>query len=484
MRQHATLRRQGRLSLLVAIAALGLYGLPLSQLKGATVDRYWEFSPYKVQILLAPETSSIPRDQLAKHFSEYFHARTTVAYGPLWKLDTQLASPATGVALCSDPTDVGEQELAAIRQSRDKLIVVVVRETPRGFQVSSAEYDGLLEQWGPVRSYESQSLSNLNEVCFHAITEVFSPLALFRVIRDATDKVELRFRGALLPRSEEAEELVPQGAVLRPYLREVDREGVPVADGINPVTWTYLAVSQQQDDHVEADVFSHTRNPFSSRQRGRVEQLAIVTRDSGAVTKLHLHARENPEIPLAGFEVYQQDSHAKEPTLLGNTNRDGEIIISPGESPVQFALVRSAGQWIARIPVVPGVDSLVEAPLVDDRKRLEAAARLAAIQEELVDVIARRKLIEARIKAHIRNKNLPEATKLLEELDKLPNLAYFQQQRLAKEALLVQSDEPRVQARIDKMFEATRAVVNEFLAPGLVQELRNEIAAAGKTAQK
>jgi hypothetical protein len=127
---------------------------------------------------------------------------------------------------------------------------------------------------------------------------------------------------------------------------------------------------------------------------------------------------------------------------------------------------------------------LIEAPLVDDSRRLEAAERLSAIQEEIIDVVARRKLIEARVKSMIQNKQFEEATKLVDQLDRLPNITYFEQERLNREAMLVKSSDPRVQARIDKMFEATRAVLGEFLTPGLVQELRSQIAAASNTAQK
>src|SRR5690606_21675530 len=117
-----------------------------------------------------------------------------------------------------------------------------------------------------------------------------------------------------------------------------------------------------------------------------VEQIAIAVEPRGEVTELRLHARDGVDQPLVGFEVHQQDMGQKEGTVIGKTDRDGRIVIPPSKTPIQYAMVRSGGQWLARIPVVVGYDRLIEAPLVDDSRRLEAAERLAAIQEEIIDV--------------------------------------------------------------------------------------------------
>lgn len=463
---------------------------------GVTVDRHWEHTPYNVEIVIAIDTSTLLRQRLAKELPELIANQARIAYGALWRPTIKVAELSETILWSRDRTAISADRLAQSRRDHDKLLLLVVRQSPLGYEIEGVEYDCLLEFWGvPVRE-ETADLAAIQTVAFSTLNRVFSPTALFNLHPEKREIVELRFRGADLPRGSQQMPVAKPGQVMRPYLREVDREGIPVEQGINPVSWTYLSVDPPNEEPKEKDanatpknaviasVYSHTRAPFGSRRRGRVEQIAIAIEGRGQVTELRLHARDGVDNPLVGFEVFQQLMGQTETVSLGKTDRDGRIVIPEAETPIQYAMVRSGGQWLARIPVVAGYDGLIEAPLADDSRRLEAAERLAAIQEELIDVVARRKLIEARVKGMIQQKQFKEATELVDQLDRLPNITYFQQERLGREAMLVKSSDPRVQQRIDAMFEATRAVLGDYLAPGLVQELRSQIAAAANTAKK
>ncbi|MGI9457983.1 MAG: hypothetical protein ACR2NU_15570, partial [Aeoliella sp.] len=230
-------------------------------------------------------------------------------------------------------------------------------------------------------------------------------------------------------------------------------------------------------------IHSHTPRPFGVRQRGRVDQLATLLRVTKTTTRLRLHSRDEKDVPLGGFLVYQRNAGEKEGVPVGKTDRNGTIEIASGEDVIQVAFVQSSGQWIAKIPLVPGADDLIEAPLLDDRKRLEAEAKLSAIREELIDIVARRNIIAARARIKIKQGNLKEANDLVKTLEQLPTASEFEQRRIRQQERLIKSNDPRVQARIGKLFSDTRAVLAEFLAPGLVQELKREIAAANQTAR-
>jgi hypothetical protein len=122
--------------------------------------------------------------------------------------------------------------------------------------------------------------------------------------------------------------------------------------------------------------------------------------------------------------------------------------------------------------------------LVDDRKRLEAEAKLVGIREELIDLVARRSILAARTRAKIKANDLKAANNLVRELEGMPTATEFEQQRIRQQERLIESDDPRIQQRIEKLFNDTRDVLAEFLPPGLVQELKRDIAAAGTTAQQ
>ncbi len=452
---------------------------------GATVDRYWEVSPYRVQVLLRYDVSSVWQSRLESQLPEYLRQRVQVAYGPLWKLfvdqaDDDLPSGTEGQLI-----DLPDDQLAATRRDFDKLIAVAIVEGPLGYDVAAQEYDCLLETWGPVRGGETRDGAAIRELVFAMVQQAFTPMATFRVVREAPDQVELQFRGGNLSRAAASQPLVvDEGQVFRPILRRVDRDGQPVENGIQQVPWTYFLTNASDGESLTASIVSHTASPLGIRQRGRVDQIAAMVRPGDSDTRLRLHARDDEGQPLAGFQVYQRDVDAEDQTYIGKTSDDGTIRIAGGKTPIQIVFVQSGGQWIAKIPVVPTADGLVQAPLVDDRKRLEAEAKLVGIREELIDLVARRSILAARTRAKIKANDLKAANNLVRELEGMPTATEFEQQRIRQQERLIESDDPRIQQRIEKLFNDTRDVLAEFLPPGLVQELKRDIAAAGTTAQQ
>ncbi len=450
--------------------------------RGASVDRYWEVSPYRIKLLVRFDTSSVLLLRMEERLFEHLRHRARVAYGALWQLTVEPAADGLLEGHGDQLLLIPEEELAETRRDFDKLLVLTIGERRHTIQIRVQQYDCLLEQWGPVHEYSTRDVSSLDELAFSAIQEAFTPLATFRVIRETPDQVELKFRGANLPHAPTESHIADAQEVMRPYLRRVDRNGQPVENGIQQVPWTYFSANPPQDGSHTATIVSHTSSPLGIRQRGRVDQIASVIRPSGQQTRLRLYAREDESQPLAGFRVYQRNVDDEEPTYIGKTGDDGTIDVAPGATPIQIVFVQSSGQWIAKIPLVPLVDNVIEAPLVDDRKRLEAEAKLVGIREELIDLVARRSILASRTRAKIKSNDIASARALVQELEKMQTAIEFDQQRIRRQERLIESDDTRVQQRIEKLFNDTRDVLAEFLAPGLVQELKREIAAASSTA--
>lgn len=449
-----------------------------------TVDRYWEVSPYRIQITVRYETSAVWQARLSTELSEYIERRAHVAYGPLWKLSFEQMPAAVASKPSDQLVEMNDEQLAALRRNVDKLVGLVVSESKLGFEIAVQEYDCLLELWGPVRIARTRDPNAIGELAFSSIQTAFTPLATFQVIRETPDRVELRFRGAKLPRGTRETSLVSPGQVLQPVLRRIDRDGQPVENGIQAVPWTYFSVDSMEGELPTATIVSHAASPLGVRQRGRVDQVARLVTPSDRDTRLRLHARDDPSQPLAGFRVYQRDAGAEDQAFIGKTDDEGSIAIAPGNTPIQIAFVQSSGQWIAKIPLVPGADGLVQAPLADDRKRLEAEAKLVGIREELIDLVARRNILAARARAKLRANDIDEANDLVRILEQMPTATEFEQQRIRQQERLIRSSDPQIQRRIEQLFNDTRDVLAEFLAPGLVQELKREISAAGTTAQQ
>jgi hypothetical protein len=221
-------------------------------------------------------------------------------------------------------------------------------------------------------------------------------------------------------------------------------------------------------------IHSGNRNPLGARRRGRVEQLAIALRSEPGDTRLHLVSRTNPDKSLAGYEVYAQDAADKSTTLIGSTDDAGSILISAGPSPVKMLVIKHGGLVLARLPVVPGADREVTVPLPDDDMRLAAEARLAALREELVDVVVRRNILMARARQKIKDSDFPAAQTLLRAIDDLPGRSQFNL-TLNTAARLLRSDDPQIQRRIDQLFQATQTVLTQYLDTRPISELNEEL---------
>jgi len=226
---------------------------------------------------------------------------------------------------------------------------------------------------------------------------------------------------------------------------------------------------------VVGQIHSGTKRPLGVRRRGRIEQLAIALRSGESQDLLlRVHSRTEIDKPLIGYEVFTQNTGEQTTSLVGRTNRDGTVRVSPGKTPIQLLTLRSGGQLLARLPVVPGDTPLLEIPLPDDDLRLQAESRLLAMREELIDLVARRNILMARVRQKIKKGEFPQAQQLLGQLDELPGRAQFNQ-ALSKQERMHHAEDPQVQKKIDRLFAQTRALLGRFLDSRPISELHTEL---------
>ncbi|MFN7290063.1 MAG: hypothetical protein ACK5T6_05710, partial [Pirellula sp.] len=117
---------------------------------------------------------------------------------------------------------------------------------------------------------------------------------------------------------------------------------------------------------------------------------------------------EQPETPPAAGEEAKAKSPEKPPK--------GEIQVN---LPLYLYYIKNGDTLLARLPIITGYAPVEEAQLPDDRKRLEAEAFLKGVQNEVLDIVVQRKILEARVKTRIDKKDLVEAEKNLDELKRL-----------------------------------------------------------------
>ncbi len=156
--------------------------------------------------------------------------------------------------------------------------------------------------------------------------------------------------------------------------------------------------------------------------------------------------------------------------------KKSEIVL---RAPLYIYYVKHGGTLLARLPMVTGNTDIEYAVLPDDRRRLESEAFVKGIQGEILDVVARRKILEARIKQMIEEKKASEAKKFLEELRSEKNYDKMLENLNAVQRRILSTDRspitPGAQKRIDQMFDVTRQMMQRYLQDNLLRDMDNAV---------
>ncbi len=147
--------------------------------------------------------------------------------------------------------------------------------------------------------------------------------------------------------------------------------------------------------------------------------------------------------------------------------------------PLYLYYVKNGDTLLARLPIANGMKSVEQADLPDDRRRLETEALLKGLQGEVLDVVIRRKVLEARIKQEIRKKDFEKAEKMLEELKRVKSFEKMSEQveAIQRRALAAERGPLLfgVSKKIETMLDATKSLMQKYLQDTIVRTLETEI---------
>ena len=487
----------------------------------AGAQTVWELTPYRIQVVLAtgqaPELSADFRADLA----EGLVARVETLIGAAWDVDVIDASATFQRALIRDFETVTverlEEELSRRLPGKeappsgetsaeekpfdldalDKVILLAALPGETGYRVVARELDVRTRQWNATVSVHVWQAAKLRDASFRAVWKAFAPLA--QIVAVDKNQVTLRLRAAGFPTRDGSIVLVRPGQVFEPVIRHNDRNGKLRA--ASPVPWTFLTADQPaqgatgvlpvgekhgQDARATQPSASagftctlHTglRTPLSGRRRGRFEQLAIAVGSTRQPTRLILQSRTDPHEVLPDYDVYSHPPDSKSTEPVGRTDRQGSVIIPPGEHTLRVLLIKNGGEFLARLPLVPGREAEVTAAIANDNQRLEAEGFITGLQEELIDLVTRREVLLVQANQQIDQKKFDEAEKLVRQLQGLESRDDFAL-HLTQEERKIFSPDKRVQAKIDAMFAKTRKLVDEYLNPNVIDQLDRQIAAS------
>lgn len=469
-------RPEWRRYVVICVASL-LSGL------SATADRcagqsLWHVTPYDLRVVLALEDAPELGPVVGQRMQEDLVARCEASFASACNVEVRQAGPlfrAVAVQALGEMTEDGLLRHDAEWGQLDKLIVAAVGVSAAGFDVKVREMDCRTRMWGPVHTRRLRQGELLGEAVFQSVVAAFSPVALIGGVDQ--DQAVLQVRAGALIMRDESPARISDGDVLMPVVRRNDRLGNPLIGGIQPVPWTYLTVTAQQQADVLCDVHTGIRNALGGSSSRRTDRLAIVVRPSLSVTRLRLRSRVDGEVPLVGYDVIAKDPQTETSQPVGRSDFRGNVDVPVGENPLALLYIKHGGELLARLPIVPGFRAEQMARITDDDQRLEVEGRIRGLQHQLVDLVTRRKLLAVRVRGKIGAKQLDDAELLLTDLRSMQNqtqlsLALDQQQQE-----MVSSD-ARVQAKINDLYTQTRQLLNQYLDADDLDALTLELANA------
>ncbi len=494
--------------------------------RAVSAQESWVYSPYQVRVWLAvaqgPRLTADLTDELRTAVVR--HAR--IAAGSTWRVTVEPAPDAIRTELLRDLKAVTSERVMSVdpkAAADDKIMLVTVDESAHGFAIAACEWDSRTQVVGPVVSHEVMQREVIGTAVSQAVLEAFAPIARIDDVKGVTASIRFRAAGlAIEPHCVSAPQI---GQALMAVTRQNDRYGNPKPNGLRVLEWTILLVKSVDGLRVECEALSINRGYLGGRSSSRIERYGLGVRVPFASTELELRSKEGVGVtmlqhdkdqdrqitrdevpinlvgvldridtnhdgiadqaelqatkrPLVGYDIYTKDPVTEESELLGQTDWRGRLLVPPAANGgVRVLYVRSGGMLLARLPLVPGQAAVATAELVDDEKRLQAEAFVRSIQSTLVDLVAQRELLAARARKQIKDGKFDEAQKLVDQFRTLPSLADMRQRLDAAKQETI-SKNPKIQPRIDQMYNDTDALLIKYLDPNLVEKLTTELGQA------
>ena len=393
----------------------------------------------------------------------------------------------------------------AVAEDVQKVYLLHVHASGAGYDVAGREWDTLTRQMGAVAVNSNFDRREIAETLLAVVHDLYRPIAAVEASKSGA--ITLRARGGEYP---------PRDASWRPLLPAKTFETFycflnkdRTIERIQQVPFTFLVPGEGADRGVvSATLSTGLRAPLAPRRRIQVLALGINRRRPQ--TRLTLITRPPSRKPLAGVEVEispvptlpdESAPKAKAPAEQGpleadkGTNRrpatrlprlvadrNGLVTLSASLSPAGrpvWLFVRSGQALLARVPIVPGANHVEVLELPDDTLRLETEGRIASLQAELVDAVARRAVLMSLARARAKANDWPAVTELLKQLDEMPKAPVFAAginaiRMPALKAARARRDRT-TEARIQKLCDESAELVTNYLDDDKLKELREEL---------
>ncbi len=337
-------------------------------------------------------------------------------------------------------------------------MIRIGRDGP-GLELSGREFDAMTRRLGPVRRRAATVASDLPRGLLLFAIDLFSPTA--QVGEQSGGGVALTVRGASLEAGSPIGRVVAPGAVFEPFRIVAPPGGGP--QRVLAIPFTFLPVEAVSGPQARAAIVSALRDPLTERVAARHSHVALGVKPGTNPTSLRFVGRDD-KAPAAGYAVTARSWPNGPPRDMGTTDREGRIVLEPGfaDGLVIVRLLAGNSEPMVELPMMPGASDRERVIPFEPRPQAVALeAQLDSLRDEVLDLVAIRARLEARLKARAEGEDWPAVEATLKEFTSLPPRQAYAD-RLAR--LKDDAAQQQARARTPILTKTAQAQVTELQA--------------------
>lgn len=454
--------------IVAGLIVAALVGLASAPARGDEPAPPPESRPYRVRAVVRFDAAArVDPARGAEFVADWVTlARRTV--GAAWSIEARVddggPDPAAGWPVDAVPV-AAMKELTG---PADKGWLIEVHPDGRGLSLLGREYDAATGSLGQVHRRTARFVADAPRGLLDLALAMFAPVA--EVGAQEAGGVTFRVRGGALPPAGPGGALVGRGSVFRVLRIFEPRPGQNGgAPEIREVPYSYFAVEKLDGASARCRIIRGVSDPLSGRFARPNRLVALGIKPAENPTRLRFVHRADKRA-ASGYVLTARGPDEPRATEVATTDRDGRVVLPPGFASGLAILRLMAGsvEPVVEFPVMPGeTDAERVIPVESRPATLALEARLDALRDSIVDVVASRSRLELRMKARADGEDWDGLAEAIAEFRKLTPRDRFETQLNALFAEGERQEAERKSLVLTKnaraQFEDTRSLIGRYL---------------------
>lgn len=376
-----------------------------------------EQQPYRIKAVVSLDPSTRfdyrRRELLLINWLTFIHRFV----GAPWQVEIDQSTASEALTLALESLTAEDVLEAHPDLEVEKLWLIRLQASGSGFVLTGREFDVTTGRLGSMQRRSTPYARDLVRSLFLFAIDLFSPYA--QIGERFGKDVFLSIRGAALPAASPIGQIVRTGAIFQPLRVVPQKEKRPI---VRDITYTFLRVEEPQSTGARCSVVSVYSDPFTKRVVQKTSLAALGIKPGKSPTRLRFLTLPH-RAPAAGYVLTARRFPEGNPRELGTTDREGRITLEPGisEGLLIIRLLAGSSEPMIEFPLMPGesADERTIPPFNPKPRAVALETQLDSLRDEIIDLVAIRARLEARIKARFDGEDWPGAEEALKEYQSL-----------------------------------------------------------------